>query len=183
MQKPDTFKTHATLAEYVYGGMDGIITTFAIIAGATGGNLPPQVIIILGLSNVIADGYSMAVSRFESVTTETAQGYIEGKKPLDSAVATFLSFILFGIIPLLPFIFMLPVFPFTPFTYNRAKITSLSIALILFFVIGYMKDDPNTSHKTPLTSGLQTLALGVSAAFISYIIAHLLANHLVKQMA
>ena len=38
----------------VYGGLDGIVTTFAIVAGASGGSLSPQVVLILGISNVIA---------------------------------------------------------------------------------------------------------------------------------
>lgn len=52
------------LADLILGGVDGIITTFAIVAGSVGGHLPVQVVIILGLANLIADGFSMAVSNF-----------------------------------------------------------------------------------------------------------------------
>lgn len=43
----------------VYGGLDGIITTFAVVAGSVGGSVSNIVIIILGFSNLLADGFSM----------------------------------------------------------------------------------------------------------------------------
>ena len=54
----------------VYGGMDGIVTTFAVVAGAVGGNLGIKPILILGFSNLLADGFSMAVGDYLSSTTE-----------------------------------------------------------------------------------------------------------------
>jgi VIT1/CCC1 family predicted Fe2+/Mn2+ transporter len=45
----------------VYGGLDGIITTFAVVSGATGGRLDASVILILGISNMFADGGSMGI--------------------------------------------------------------------------------------------------------------------------
>lgn len=50
--------------DFVYGAIDGAVTTFAVIAGVVGAGLPNSVIIILGLANVIADGFSMAVSNY-----------------------------------------------------------------------------------------------------------------------
>jgi VIT1/CCC1 family predicted Fe2+/Mn2+ transporter len=52
------------LRDAVYGGLDGTVTTFAIIAGATGANLSSTVIIVLGLANLFADGFSMAVGSY-----------------------------------------------------------------------------------------------------------------------
>ena len=52
----------------VYGGMDGIVTTFAVVAGAVGGNLGIKPILILGFSNLLADGFSMAVGDYLSST-------------------------------------------------------------------------------------------------------------------
>lgn len=52
------------------GGVDGIITTFAIVSGATGGDLGSSVIIILGFANLLADGFSMAVSNYLSVRSK-----------------------------------------------------------------------------------------------------------------
>ncbi len=49
----------AHIKSIVYGGLDGIITTFAVVSGATGGHLGASVILILGVSNMFADGASM----------------------------------------------------------------------------------------------------------------------------
>lgn len=52
------------IKDIVYGANDGIITTFAIVAGSFGANLTPKVILILGFANLLADGFSMAASNF-----------------------------------------------------------------------------------------------------------------------
>jgi vacuolar iron transporter family protein len=57
------------ISEFVYGGIDGAITTFAVVAGAEGANLGIAVVIILGLANLIADGFSMSVGNFFSTKT------------------------------------------------------------------------------------------------------------------
>jgi VIT1/CCC1 family predicted Fe2+/Mn2+ transporter len=54
------FRRH--IADIVLGVNDGIITTFAIVAGVTGGGLPAGVVIILGVANLLADGLSMGAS-------------------------------------------------------------------------------------------------------------------------
>lgn len=87
----------------VYGGMDGIVTTFAVVAGAVGGNLGVESILILGFSNLLADGFSMAAGDYLSSTTEESN--IKDKS-IKNALATFASFIIFGLIPLLSYIFM-----------------------------------------------------------------------------
>lgn len=52
------------LKAVVFGANDGIITTFAVVAGVTGANLPSSTVIILGLANMIADGISMALGDY-----------------------------------------------------------------------------------------------------------------------
>ncbi len=54
------------LGEFVYGGIDGSVTTFAVVAGSTGANLDISIIIILGFANLIADGFSMSVGAYLS---------------------------------------------------------------------------------------------------------------------
>lgn len=54
----------------VYGGLDGIITTFAVVAGASGGGLGVNVILILGFSNMFADALSMGVGDALSTKAE-----------------------------------------------------------------------------------------------------------------
>lgn len=58
------------LREFVYGGIDGGVTTFAVVAGATGAHFDSAVIIILGLANLIADGFSMSVGSYLSVKSD-----------------------------------------------------------------------------------------------------------------
>jgi vacuolar iron transporter family protein len=54
------------LPEFIYGGIDGTITTFAVVSGAMGAKLDATIIIILGVANLIADGFSMSVGNFFS---------------------------------------------------------------------------------------------------------------------
>ncbi len=61
---------HDYLADGVLGGIDGCVTTFAVVAGATGGALSPLVVIILGFANLVADGFSMAVSNYHGTRSE-----------------------------------------------------------------------------------------------------------------
>lgn len=58
------------MGEFVYGGIDGSVTTFAVVAGAAGANLNDSVVIILGFANLIADGFSMSVGSYLSKKTE-----------------------------------------------------------------------------------------------------------------
>lgn len=50
--------------DFVYGAIDGCVTTFAVVAGAVGADLSHVVVIILGFCNLVADGFSMAVSNY-----------------------------------------------------------------------------------------------------------------------
>ncbi|MCP5050656.1 MAG: hypothetical protein GY940_26065 [bacterium] len=52
------------IRDFVYGAIDGTVTTFAVVAGVWGANLQISIVIILGLANLLADGFSMAVSNF-----------------------------------------------------------------------------------------------------------------------
>ena len=52
------------LGDFILGGIDGVVTTFAIVAGSAGGGLTVATVIILGIANLLADGFSMAVSNY-----------------------------------------------------------------------------------------------------------------------
>ncbi len=54
----------------VYGGLDGIVTTFAVVAGVAGASLSAGVVLILGFANLIADGLSMAIGDYLSTKSE-----------------------------------------------------------------------------------------------------------------
>ncbi|MFY0674851.1 MAG: VIT1/CCC1 transporter family protein [Bacteroidia bacterium] len=58
------------IGEFVYGGIDGSVTTFAVVAGATGAELSSSVVIILGFANLIADGFAMSVGSYLSTKSE-----------------------------------------------------------------------------------------------------------------
>ncbi|MEC9368868.1 MAG: VIT1/CCC1 transporter family protein [Pseudomonadota bacterium] len=58
------------LRDWVYGGIDGTVTTFAIVAGAVGAQLSTRYLLILGAANLLADGLSMAASNFTGTRTE-----------------------------------------------------------------------------------------------------------------
>lgn len=59
------------LADFVYGGIDGAVTTFAVVAGVTGASLSSAIILILGMANLLADGFSMAASNYSATKTVT----------------------------------------------------------------------------------------------------------------
>ena len=58
------------LGEFVYGGIDGCVTTFAVVAGSVGAGLNSSVIIILGFANLLADGFAMSVGAYLSTKSE-----------------------------------------------------------------------------------------------------------------
>lgn len=58
------------IADAVLGAVDGCITTFALAAGAVGAGYGADVVLILGAANVLADGFSMAVSNYEAIKSD-----------------------------------------------------------------------------------------------------------------
>ena len=145
---------HKYYSEIIYGGVDGLITTFAIIAGSLGGNLSTTVIIILGLASILADGFSMGISSYLAEKSR-----YNGGNPIIVGVITFLSFILIGIFPLIPFFFKFN---------NQFNISSYILGILLF-VLGYLKGT--------FMDGLETFFIGGIAAFIAYYSAKAIANY------
>jgi VIT1/CCC1 family predicted Fe2+/Mn2+ transporter len=58
------------IRDFIYGSIDGTVTTFAVVSGAAGAGLSEKVVFILGCANLIADGFSMAVGNYEGVKAE-----------------------------------------------------------------------------------------------------------------
>jgi len=56
--------SHNYLKDFIYGAIDGTVTTFAIVAGVAGAGLSAGIIVVLGLANLFGDGFSMAVSNY-----------------------------------------------------------------------------------------------------------------------
>ena len=62
----------------VYGGLDGIITTFAVVAGSVGAGLSRQVLLILGFSSLVADAFSMGMG--DALSTKAEHEYIQQER-------------------------------------------------------------------------------------------------------
>ena len=65
----EKFHSHLTggyLRDFVYGANDGIITTFAVVAGVAGASLSTKVVLIMSFANLLADGFSMAMGNYLS---------------------------------------------------------------------------------------------------------------------
>lgn len=58
------------LRDWVYGGIDGAVTTFAVVAGVVGAKLSAIVIVVLGLTNLLGDGFSMAAANYLGTKAE-----------------------------------------------------------------------------------------------------------------
>jgi VIT1/CCC1 family predicted Fe2+/Mn2+ transporter len=92
----------------VFGGMDGILTTFALLAAVAGsGGTSPALTLVIGISTVLADGLSMGAGEYLSAKAEAeiaTGGDEEETTPLEKGFAMFVAFTLFGAMPLLGFL-------------------------------------------------------------------------------
>ena len=71
------------IQDVIYGGNDGIVTTFAVVAGTVGAGMPHYIVIILGIANLLADGTSMATGAFLSLKSERDQYHRIRKEELE----------------------------------------------------------------------------------------------------
>lgn len=148
--------------DIVYGSMDGVITTLAIIAGTVGAELPVQTIVILGLANIFADGFSMGISSYLSAKTQQSQNSIQ------RGLVTLLAFILIGLLPLSAFIFAYLTNrdprDMYPYAYG---LTAMS-----FFMIGIIKS--KHTGEDMVRSGFTTMLIGGIGALIAFTIGYAL---------
>jgi len=219
------------LKDFVYGAIDGTVTTFAVVSSVAGAGLSSGIVIILGVANLLGDGFSMAVSNFLATRSEeqlrekvrkmeekhiahipegereeirqifAAKGFSEkelekvvsiitsnkkqwvdimlqeewgislsGPSPFNAGFFTFLSFVLIGLLPLLAFVYQLS---FHPTEFNSFFISTCMTAMA-FFAVGAFKGQ--FVGKYWLLSGLETLTMGSSAAFLAFIIGASLKN-------
>lgn len=68
-------RSHSYVGDAVLGGIDGCVTTFAVVAGSLGGGFSSTVLLVLGFANLVADGFSMAVSNY--LGTKSTQAQVE----------------------------------------------------------------------------------------------------------
>src|SRR5687768_13210119 len=153
------------IKEFVYGGIDGSVTTFAVVAGGTGAGLNPGIIIVLGFANLIADGFSMSVGNYLSVKSESKSltpVNTPELSPVQTAGATFASFIIMGFIPLLAYVLGY----FDIITNKYVFPISISLTLASFLFIGILRS--NVTKSSTFKSIRETLFLGGIAALLAY---------------
>lgn len=156
------------LPEFVYGSMDGIVTTFAIISGSVGAQLSATVILILGFANLFADGFSMAVGSYLSRKSELDQ---DGKtdcirSPKKVGLATFASFITIGFIPLLSFVLA----RFNNFFALNQITLSIVFTIAALILVGYIRGI--LLHKNKFRTITFTVTLGILASSIAYFVGY-----------
>lgn len=155
--------TRHYVREIVYGANDGIITTFAVVAGVAGGSLPLPVVLICGAANLVADGLSMAVGNYLSIRAHEsvleAQGLPEEEaSPVRHGLATFAAFVAAGALPLLPYV--VADLPGDPFAWATV------VTLLALFVVGALRSV--IASVRWWSAGLEMLALGGVVALVAY---------------
>jgi vacuolar iron transporter family protein len=152
------------LKDLVYGANDGLITTFAVVAGVEGGALSRHAVLVVGFANLLADGLSMGVGNYLSIRSqETVRRTLslpeEEAFPTRHAIATFLAFAAAGVIPLVAY-----VVPGVPASARVAAATVSTLAAL--FVIGASRS--TVTDESALSGGLEMLTLGVVVAAVAY---------------
>jgi vacuolar iron transporter family protein len=149
--------------EIVYGANDGIITTFAVVAGVAGGGLAARVVLICGVANLLADGLSMAVGNYLSIRSHESVLEAEGRpeeeaSPTRHAWATFLAFVIAGAVPLLPYVV-------SGSTSGRFT-TAIALSFAAMFAIGAAR--ALISNMTWWRAGSEMLGLGAVVTAVAY---------------
>jgi VIT1/CCC1 family predicted Fe2+/Mn2+ transporter len=154
------------IRDIVYAASDGLITTFAVVAGVWGAGLSSGVVLALGFANLFADGLSMAVGDYLGVKSERAallaDGYDEREETKHAARhggVTWLSFFVAGLVPLLPF--MVP-----GFALQSAIVASLVMTALTQFTMGALRS--RITRRGWLRSGLEMLTLGALAGAVAF---------------
>jgi vacuolar iron transporter family protein len=156
------------LPEFVYGSIDGAVTTFAIVSGAMGGSFGSAVVLILGFANLFADGFSMAVSNYLSTKSEQdvqknhKHKHYHYSNPKKTALATFISFVLIGFIPLLSFVF---------FKTRQFEI-SFVLTGVALLIVGYIRG--KISNRSCVKCSVETLLIGGVAAGLAFGVGYVL---------
>ncbi len=166
--KPRSVHARASLLrDFVLGASDGIVTTFAIIAGVVGASMSSRVVIILGFAKLFADAISMFAGVYLGAKTE-----IEFQKkekddhkdvyPFVQGFITFVSFIIVGFLPLLPFVFGM----------SNSFFVSMVLVAVVLFTVGSVR--AKSVGKKAVTGGIEMLLVGGAASVAAYMVGFLL---------
>jgi vacuolar iron transporter family protein len=151
------------IRDLVYGANDGIITTFAVVAGVAGGSLSHTAVLVIGAANLAADGLSMGVGNFLSIRANESARVADNLPPQEihawrHGLATFGAFVVAGAVPLAPY----------TMTVGAAERFTWSIALTLaaLFAVGAARGAVTADRWWK--AGGEMLVLGVLVAGAAY---------------
>jgi VIT1/CCC1 family predicted Fe2+/Mn2+ transporter len=150
------------IRDVVYGANDGLITTFAVVAGVVGGGLSARAMLIIGVANLAADGLSMGVGNDLSIRAHesalAAQNNPEEEaRPARHGFATFLSFVVAGAVHLAPF-----ALGFT----EHGFAFSVVLSFAMLFTVGALRG--LVTIERWWAAGLEMLLLGAAVAVAAY---------------
>lgn len=149
------------IGDIIYGANDGIVTTFAVVSSVAGAGLSPIVVIILGIANLTADGFSMGASRYLSLTSEQSlkdRVSDTDRHPFVEGFTTFAAFVVAGVLPLIPF--------FTLRETAQVFLISAVATGVSLFIVGAARALVTT--RGFFISGLEMLFVGGIAAAMAY---------------
>jgi VIT1/CCC1 family predicted Fe2+/Mn2+ transporter len=151
------------LRDVVNGALDGVITTLAVISGASGAHLEPRIGLILGMANLVGDGISMGASNYLGLKSELQQtgGSAAIEMPWRHGLATVVAFALFGAVPLVAYAVPRPdgmnIFP-----------VAITLALAALAVLGGLR--ARYVAKRSSRSAAEVIAIGFAASGAAYVI-------------
>lgn len=139
----------------VLGGVDGVITSFAVVAGASAGDLSRRVVGIVGASSVLADGLSMGISEYlSSSAADAAEPSSVATSPRVLGVVCFTSFVVCGAVPLVVYVA------------SESLLSCAMFSLVSLMLLGGAR---TRATGEPLLHGLgQTAVLGTVAGGVAY---------------
>ncbi len=152
------------IGDVVYGANDGLVTTFAAVAGVEGGSLTAATVLIVGVANLAADGLSMGIGNYLAIRAreqarEADSLPEEESQPARHGLATFLAFVIAGAIPLLPYATGVD----GPFRgASSAAVTSISL-----FALGAIRGV--VTNRRWWKTGLEVLGLGALAGAAAFL--------------
>jgi VIT1/CCC1 family predicted Fe2+/Mn2+ transporter len=161
------------LPSIVYGGSDGAVSYFTLMAGAYGAGLPIKMLIAIGVSNVVADAFSMATADYLSEDSKDDSNRIDDLK---NASVTFISFIILGLFPLAPTLYSFFTLPLnSPLPLNMF-IVSCVLTLLGFTYIGYLRG--RILKRNLLNTILQSVLICTISATVAYVLGEYVAQML-----
>lgn len=151
------------IRDLVYGANDGIITTFAVVAGVAGGALSHVAVLIVGAANLAADGVAMGVGNLLAIRAHESALAVDGRPeeeayPWKHGVATLVAFVGAGAVPLLPY--MLPI------AEGRRLPWSALLTMAALFGVGVAR--AAVTRDRWWRTGLEMLLLGGVVAIAAY---------------